>query len=184
MRLGFWVILSLLILSLINALMVGTGFQRLGSVVNPWNWARYVWKYGIPGKLWFVFFLIYLVLAFVFLYLKYMDSSEQDKLHRNFRMAKGRQTYGEAHFEEPREYRKVAIIQKPEDAYGSIYGQLDQTGKYLVVQNLREKRIPNLNKAVFGSAGVGKSYSYVKPECLQIIKRRESVIRMAMWSGV
>lgn len=175
-RRGLWVLLGVIVIAFFNALMLGVAYYRMGSSVNPLNWVKFLFQRGIPWKLWFLVFLVYGLLAGILFSSAIWEPKDMDLLHRNFKMAKGRQTYGEAHFEQPKEYRKVAIIQHREDAYGSIFGQLDDSGQYLVVQNLRDRTIPNLNKAVFGSAGVGKSYSYVKPECLQVIKRRESVV--------
>lgn len=91
-------------------------------------------------------------------------------------MTKGSKTYGEAHFEEPEEYKTVAVVQKEEDAVGTILGQLDESGKYPIV--FREDSENRLNRhiAIVGASGSGKTYTFSKNYAFQAVKRRESVV--------
>ena len=90
-----------------------------------------------------------------------------DKMGRLFSMAIGRKTYGEAHFEDPKEYEDVAIIQHEPQAVGTILGQLDETGRYPIV--FREDKMNRANRhiAVIGASGCGKTYTFTKNYAFQ-----------------
>lgn len=105
----------------------------------------------------------------------YSNLSTYDKMGRLFKMTKGTKTYGEAHFEDPEEYKTVAVVQREEDSVGTILGQLDESGKYPIV--FREDKENRLNRhiAIVGASGSGKTYTFSKNYVFQAVKRRESV---------
>ena len=99
-----------------------------------------------------------------------------DARGRLFRMSVKRKTYGDAHFETPDEYDTVAIVQKPADAYGTILGQIDDSGKHVINYRMDSKNRANQHIAIVGSSGSGKTFTFSKPYCYQVTKRRESII--------
>lgn len=73
--------------------------------------------------------------------------------------------------------RGTAKIQSPAYARGTIFGQLDLSGEYLVNQDISpQANHRNKHVAVFGESASGKTVSYVKPFCIQAVRRRESLI--------
>jgi len=132
--------------------------------------------HGFPKTIfWFAFFV--LSISELGYFINYSKAQVgMDKMGRLFKMSNDRKVYGDSHFEEPEEYQKAAVIQPPEKAYGTILGQLDDSGENII--NFRMDSINRLNKhiAVIGPSGTGKTYSFSKPFIFQACKRRESVV--------
>lgn len=152
------------------------GIAALKPTLNPATMlARFVTDgFPLTSFLW-TFFLTFII-SIVLMAQSYSNLSTFDKMGRLFKMTKGTKTYGQAHFEEPEEYKTVAVIQKEEDAVGTILGQLDESGNYPIV--FREDKENRLNRhiAIVGASGSGKTYTFSKNYAFQAVKRRESVI--------
>ena len=154
-----------LIICIVASLYICGIFEGITSLRPTLNPATILARFATEGFpltsfLW-VFFLMFLI-SIILMAQSYSNLSTYDKMGRLFRMTKGSKTYGEAHFEEPEEYKTVAIIQKEEDAVGTILGQLDESGKYPIV--FREDKENRLNRhiAIVGASGSGKTYTFSK----------------------
>lgn len=167
-----FVTLVFLYLSLwINSLV--TGYSLSGSPVVV---IKSVFEKGFPTEI-FLFFLFVEAIFIAFFYFRYLKDKEgMDVRGRAFRMSQGRQSYGESHFETPKEYEDLAIVQDNAHAYGTIIGQLDHTGKHLINIRMDEANRANRNIAIVGASGTGKTYTFSKNFCYQAVRRRESVI--------
>lgn len=132
-------------------------------------------RVGFPTALFLVFFLILLFLCGALLWGLFRETKSSDVLGRKFWQPKNRQSYGDAHFEEPYEYADVADVKPADKEMGVICGQLTQDGSRVVGLNTKRGR-GNAHTAVFGASGSGKSYTFTIPFCYQAIKRRESII--------
>lgn len=152
------------------------GIQSLQPTLNPATMlARFVTDgFPLSSFLW-TFFLTFII-SVLLMARSYSNLSTYDKMGRLFKMTKGTKTYGEAHFEDPEEYKTVAVVQREEDSVGTILGQLDESGKYPIV--FREDKENRLNRhiAIVGASGSGKTYTFSKNYVFQAVKRRESVI--------
>lgn len=132
-------------------------------------------EFGFPMRMFLIFFTVF-GLAFVCGIFAYMQQLQgMDKMGRMFKMAQGRQTYGDSHFEDPEEFKDVALVQPPEKAYGTILGQLDMSGQKLINYKMHDNRLGR-HMTVLGGTGSGKSYTMTIPFCYQVVKRRESAI--------
>lgn len=130
---------------------------------------------GIPFKTMGIM-LIFTLLAIGFvLVISAKSGVEKDVLGRRFLRATDKQAYGDVHFETPQEFEKIAIVQSPQHAYGTILGQMDDKGKRLINQRMDRNR-DNRHIMVVGASGSGKSFTFTKPYCYQAVKRRESVV--------
>lgn len=152
------------------------GVFSLTPTLNPLVIMGRFAQYGFPFS---TFLWTFAALFVVVLFLMAQHCSEMgtvDKMGRLFKMTKTSKTYGEAHFEEPPEYEKAAVIQREPKAVGTILGQLDESGKYPIV--FREDKENRLNRhiAIVGASGSGKTYTFSKNYAFQAVKRRESVI--------
>ena len=134
------------------------GIQSLQPTLNPATMlARFVTDgFPLSSFLW-TFFLTFII-SVLLMARSYSNLSTYDKMGRLFKMTKGTKTYGEAHFEDPEEYKTVAVVQREEDSVGTILGQLDESGKYPIV--FREDKENRLNRhiAIVGASGSGKTY--------------------------
>lgn len=74
----------------------------------------------------------------------------------------------------PEEYQDAAIIQKEQNAYGTILGQLDREGKYPIV--FREDGKNRLNRNILATGAADRVSSFVKSYIFQAVKRRESMV--------
>lgn len=142
---------------------------------NPFAMIRNAFKYGFSIGTFGLFFIVFELLLLAAVYSWLREHEGMDKMGRLFKMSQDRQTYGDSHFEDPEEFEDVALVQTPEKAYGTILGQMDDTGRRLINYKMHDNRI-NTHMAVLGASGSGKSYTFTKPYCYQAVKRRESVI--------
>ena len=143
--------------------------------VNPIKIIGTLFEKGIPFKTMGILF-IFTILAIGFiLVISAKGGVEKDVLGRRFYRATDKQAYGDVHFETPQEFEKIAIVQTPEKAFGTILGQMDDTGTRLINQRMNRNR-DNRHIMVVGASGSGKSFTFTKPYCYQVVKRRESVV--------
>lgn len=142
---------------------------------NPITILKCFMEFGFPMGM-FLIFLALFGFAFVCGIFAYIQQTQgMDKMGRMFKMSQGRQTYGDSHFEDPEEFKDVALVQPPEKAYGTILGQMDMSGRKLINYKMHDNRL-NTHMAVLGGSGSGKSYTFTIPYCYQAVRRRESVI--------
>lgn len=143
---------------------------------NPFRFLKNFAAYGVPWKTFFAMEILIGGTCFFGLAKYYSDKSGLDKMGRLFKMSKKSKTYGDAHFEEPEEYEKNAIIQPEKEAVGTILGQLDESGDYPIVFREDKKNRLNRHIAIVGASGSGKTFTFTKNYAFQAVKRRESVI--------
>ena len=92
---------------------------------------------------------------------------------RSFRFSES-DVYGSAREISMEDLSKVAEVKPIEALSGTILGQLDGTGKRVI--GIHPDPIANKNLLVTGTPGVGKSFSIVKNQIVQAIRRGESVV--------
>lgn len=143
--------------------------------VNPITIIRTMLQEGFPIGPFLLLIVAFAVLGAYFYLGNHKDGVEKDVLGRNFFRSTDKQAYGDAHFETPKEFEKIALVQPPERACGTILGQMDDSGRKLINQRMDRTR-DNHNIMVIGASGSGKSFTFTKPFCYQAVKRRESVI--------
>lgn len=176
----FKVLLIILVIDFMMALYLGCLTASLFTfdeiVLNPFKIFSWIGRNGFPKLgflVWFGIMCVFSIVIYVGLFLS--DQKSIDELGRKLKKTTKRQTYGDAHFLEPDEYRDAAIIKKPEDAKGPILGQLDDSGKRLIV-GYTKKIMGNGHMCVFGQSGYGKSYTFTNNMVMQCKRRRESMI--------
>ncbi len=176
LSIGGFFILSLFISFYITGMLETVG-SSYGASVSPLIGMKAIVEKGFSVST-FLFFVIVLNGSLLYMKLRYKERyGKEDVLGRRFRTPKDRKTYGESHFEEPEEYEDVAIIQTPEEAYGTILGCYEKDNRKLINTRMdNESILPNQHIAIFGSSGSGKTYCFVKDFCFQVAKRRESVV--------
>lgn len=160
-------------LSLIGSLFVSYAVHEKVTI-NPLRWILGVFQYGFPFRYFLVFALLFTGLI---VYADIRMSKDLEKDERNFFYTKNG-TYGTARLlRTPQEIKGVAKIQPPAYACGTILGQQDRSGKRLINQDIFDKsNHRNKHVAVFGASSSGKTFSYVKPFCIQSVRRRESLV--------
>lgn len=170
--------IALLVVLILSIYMTGIvlSISVVKSTLNPFRLIRLFGEYGFPWKMFLGCFLFIGIAISILMAYSVSEEAGVDKMGRLFSMAIGRKTYGEAHFEDPKEYEDVAIIQHEPQAVGTILGQLDETGRYPIV--FREDKMNRANRhiAVIGASGCGKTYTFTKNYAFQAVKRRESLI--------
>ncbi len=148
--------------------------MEVGVSFNPLRWILGTFQYGFPLKM-----LIFFVVLFValILYMDFKMSKDLEKDDRDFLYSKNG-TYGTAKLLRDSDAIKgVARIQPPQYACGTILGQMDLKGKRIINQDIFSKENHrNKHIAVFGASSSGKTFSFVKPFCIQAVRRRESLV--------
>ena len=154
--------IALLVVLILSIYMTGIvlSISVVKSTLNPFRLIRLFGEYGFPWKMFLGCFLFIGIAISILMAYSASEEAGVDKMGRLFSMAIGRKTYGEAHFEDPKEYEDVAIIQHEPQAVGTILGQLDETGRYPIV--FREDKMNRANRhiAVIGASGCGKTYTF------------------------
>lgn len=142
--------------------------------LNPIRWLIGIFKYGFPFK---YFIALGALFVFMIVYIDYKLSHELEKDDRDFLYSKSG-TYGTAKLLRTAEaIKEVAKIQPPAYARGTIFGQMDLSGKKIINLDMDSKENHrNKHVAVFGASSSGKTFSYVKPFCIQAVRCRESLI--------
>lgn len=170
----FHLILGGLVFILYCSNVIHTFFSMGTFSFNPITHIRCIIHYGFPVSEFITLSVIFLL---IIMFSVFSDGgvTEKDTLGRKFDMAKQRQVYGDAHFETPEEFKDIALVQSPKNAYGTILGQMDDSGKHVINQNMANKR-DNRHIMVVGGSGSGKTYTFSKPYCYQTVKRRESIV--------
>lgn len=153
-----------------------TTFSGFGHTWSPFGIAACMFQYGFPAKMFLLFLALFGLVIAAFVVTTLRAAKGMDVMGRSFKMSTGRQSYGQAHFETPDEYVNKATIESPETAMGTIMGQLDKSGKHVIAQRMDSKNRGNRHVAVLGSSGSGKTYTFVKTSCYQVVRRRESII--------
>ena len=151
--------IALLVVLVLSIYMTGIvlSISVVKSTLNPFRLIRLFGEYGFPWKMFLGWFLFIGIAISILMAYSVSEEAGGDKMGRLFSMAIGRKTYGEAHFEDPKEYEDVAIIQHEPQAVGTILGQLDETGRYPIV--FREDKMNRANRhiAINGASGCGKT---------------------------
>ena len=170
--------IALLVVLVLSIYMTGIvlSISVVKSTLNPFRLIRLFGEYGFPWKMFLGCFLFIGIGISILMAYSASEEAGVDKMGRLFSMAIGRKTYGEAHFEDPKEYEDVAIIQHEPQAVGTILGQLDETGRYPIVFREDKTNRANRHIAVIGASGCGKTYTFTKNYAFQAVKRRESLI--------
>lgn len=163
--------------SAIVALFVSLIFNNVmhGDLsINPFHWIAGIFVYGFPAGLFVVIFPSFVGLC---LYAEHKASQELEEDPRGFKYSKNG-TYGTARvLRTADEIKEVALVQDAAHACGTIFGQMDLTGKRIINQNVHNKaNHRNKHIAVFGASSSGKTYSFVMPFCFQALRRRESLV--------
>ncbi|MFM9414136.1 VirD4-like conjugal transfer protein, CD1115 family [Peptococcus simiae] len=171
----FGIVIFTQIVAVYFSLVLASIFFWQEQTYNPFKLMAQCRIEGFPFRI----FAILEVLLLGFMIYGFYDfrvKYSSDLLGRNFRLPKERNSYGESHFETPEEFKKAALVQKPEDAYGTIYGQMDKSGKELINRRMDSTNRLNSHIAVVGASGTGKTYTFTKNFIFQAVKRRESLI--------
>lgn len=168
-------VLAALLIARYFAGLIQTTFSGYGGTFNPIKMIQCSRIYGFP-KAAFGFIILLLLGATAVCVVRYLiDSGEMDHLGRRFRQPKNRQGYGDAHFEQPHEYKKIARITSADKALGVIVGQLTDDGSKVISTRTDNNR-RNSHMAVVGASGSGKSFTFSLPFAYQTAKRRESIV--------
>lgn len=162
-----------IVVSLLVSLFVNTALNDRVSL-NPIRWIVDVFVYGFPFG---VFVLVFGVFIGLIFYMEYKQAQELERDDRDFLYSKSG-TYGTAKLlKNSDDVAGVARIQDAAHACGTILGQMDMSGKKIINQDIFDKRNHrNKHIIVFGASSSGKTYSFVKPFCIQAVRRRESVV--------
>lgn len=175
MKLGFGAG-AILLLSLYFSMLLEEIFTRSGVNYSIGAMIRCVKAYGFPTGIFLVILGVFTFAFGYFMLYEYKEMRHMDKMGRLFKHASSWQSFGDSHFEVPTEYSDVACVQSPDRAYGTIFGQLDESGNKLINFRMDSENRNNAHVAVIGASGTGKTFTFTKPFCYQAIKRRESVI--------
>lgn len=119
-------------------------------------------------------FLLYILVsvALVAVVFWILNTGEGDD-DRNFTYSDS-DVYGSAGEISEDELRKVGELKPIEELAGAILGQLDTTRTKVI--GMSSNPTSNRNMIAFASPGQGKSFSLVKPQIVQAIRRGESVV--------
>ena len=131
----------------------------------------YTMDYGVNWPLVQMCVILIFVLVLIAVW-KRRDLLKRDS-DRNIHYS-NRENYGSARPMDSREMAGIARIQTQEQATGPIFGQMDKSGKRLIVGQMDSRY--NNHVCVFGASGSGKTTSIIKPAIIQTCKRRESMI--------
>ena len=156
--------------------MFGALRYNISSAMNPSFIVKCSIEHGYPWGGFLLLLLKFSLVAFFSIWRAIDDAGNMDKMGRLFKMATDRQVYGDSHFETPEEFEDVALVQHPEDAYGTILGQMDMSGRHVVNFRMDEMNRLNQHIAIVGASGSGKTYTFTKNYVFQAAKRRESLI--------
>ena len=154
--------------------VITTYVAHEGFSINPIRWLVGIFQYGFS----FSYFLLFAILFIsVLIYMSVKMNGELEKDDRDFLYSKNG-TYGTAKLlRRPQELKGVARVQPPQYALGTILGQMDTSGKKIINQDFFDKtNHRNKHVAIFGASSSGKTFSYVKPFCIQAVRRRESLV--------
>lgn len=162
-----------LAVSLLVSLFINTALNDRMSL-NPVRWIVDSFVYGFPFG---IFVLVFGIFIGLILYIEYKQSQELERDDRDFLYSKSG-TYGTAKLlKHSDDIAGVARIQDAAHACGTILGQMDMSGKRIINQDIFDKHNHrNKHIIVFGASSSGKTYSFVKPFCIQAVRRRESVV--------
>ena len=111
--------IALLVVLVLSIYMTGIvlSISVVKSTLNPFRLIRLFGEYGFPWKMFLGCFLFIGIGISILMAYSASEEAGVDKMGRLFSMAMGRKTYGEAHFEDPKEYEDVAIIQHEPDSW-------------------------------------------------------------------
>ena len=145
-----------------------------GVTANPVKYVSYIYENGFPSDM---FFLVFVVLALLVAYSYMNEKKELKQDDREFKYSTGG-TYGTAQrLQTPQDISEVARVEDAAHAIGTIFGQLDLSGdKIIDWDQFNKKNHRNKHVCVFGASSSGKTHCYVKPFCIQAVRRGESVV--------
>ena len=161
-------------LALFMSLFFSNVMAGEGITLNPIRLLAYIFKHGFPGDM---FLLLFVIFALLIVYNIMQDSKGLKEDDRNFLYSKGG-TYGTAQLlQTPDDISEVARVEDAAHAVGTIFGQLDLSGdKIIDWDQFNRKNHRNKHVCVFGASSSGKTHCYVKPFCIQAVRRGESVV--------
>jgi len=148
------ILVILLLMTVYFSGVFETLFTGYGMTFNPIEVIRCMLIYGFPTGPFIILILVMAVLAVYIVFSNYAEIKDLDVLGRNFKMSPNRQVYGDVHFESPEEFREIALVQPCEEAFGTILGQMDDTGTKVVNHRMSNTR-DNKHIMVVGSSGSG-----------------------------
>ena len=74
----------------------------------------------------------------------------------------------------PTDYQDAAVVQAETNAFGTILGQIDKSGKYPIVFRMDDRN--RLNRNILVTGAQDKLESFTKNYIFQVVKRRESIL--------
>lgn len=74
----------------------------------------------------------------------------------------------------PADYQDAAVVQSETNAFGTILGQIDKSGKYPIVFRMDGRN--RLNRNIMVAGDQDKLESFAKNYIFQVVKRRESIL--------
>lgn len=74
----------------------------------------------------------------------------------------------------PTDYQDAAVVQAETNAFGTILGQIDKSGKYPIVFRMDDRN--RLNRNILVTGAQDKLESFTKNHIFQVVKRRESIL--------
>lgn len=162
------------VISSYSAAMLVSAFSFNG-LPGPIGAVKMLFTSGTVRSLALAIFAVGTAVVIYSMYRSHSESRYEDKMGRNMKRARNGDPYGDAHFEEPEEYRDVAQIRPIDKCKGVILGQLGDNGKECIDFNLVSKRM-NDHFMIVGASGSGKTFTFVKNKIFQTVKQGRSLI--------
>lgn len=159
------------VLSIYVSVISDSVMSGQGAIWNPFGTIAYIFQHGFPWSSFFMLFILFVFISFCAKKNGFSIDGLQDE--RNFKYSESG-IYGTAGFLKANELEGFALVTDAENAYGTILGQMDQSGKHII--NTDMDSFNNRHVAICGGSGAGKSRSYARPFIIQAVKRRESLV--------
>lgn len=113
----------------------------------------------------------------IYMYLKINHQNSVSKMDERGVEFMEKGTHGTSVWMQPEEAKKIYDVGNIENITSTIYGQFGENGEEVVAYKPPiEGGSGDMNNLIIGSPGTGKSYSFVRTELIQTIKRGESFI--------
>lgn len=161
-----------ILLALYVAVLTDCTMEGIDILWNPISAFIYIFQNGVSGSMVLMLFILF---AGCGLYLRMNKFNVSDSLNddRNINYSES-DIYGTSGYLKSNELDGFALITSPEDAYGTILGQMDKTGRHLITTDIESWN--NKHVAICGGSGAGKSRAYARPYIIQTVKNRFSLL--------